>query len=82
MKEKIMYTKEDYREAINFALNYPPDFDLVKHDEEKDLYRVYVFDAGWYDINLEGYYVRSCLKWKGIRKWDHGQITETVKDVI
>jgi hypothetical protein len=76
-----MYTKKDYRDAINFALNYPPDFDLVKHDLIKDLYRVYVFDGGWYDINLCGYYVRSCLKWKGIKKWDHGQTMENVKDV-
>jgi len=75
-----MYTKKDYRGAINFGLNFPPDFDLVKHDIEKDLYRVYVFDGGWYDINLHGYYVRSCLKWKGIKKWDHHGQMENAKD--
>ena len=67
--DQIMYIEQDYKEAINFALNYPPEFDFVSYNEDKDLYRVYVFDAGWYDINLEGNYVRSCLKWKGKKVW-------------
>jgi hypothetical protein len=64
-----MYSKQDYRDAIEFALNFPPDFDIISYDEDKDIYRVYVFDDGWYDFNLHGYYVRSCLKWKGKRAW-------------
>ncbi len=64
-----MYTEKDYREAIKFALNYPPEADLMKYDEEKDLFRVVVLDGGWYDINLQGSFVRSCLNWKGKKQW-------------
>lgn len=65
----IMYIESDYKDAMNFALNYPPDFDLVNYDEELDLYRVSVFDAGWYSLSLHGFFVRSCLKWKGKKLW-------------
>lgn len=64
-----MYTQDDYIKAIQFALNYPPDVTLRKHDIYKDIYKVTVFDQGWYDFNLQGDFVRSCLKWKGIKKW-------------
>ena len=46
-----MFLEQDYRDAIKFALNYPPAVD------------------GWYDFNLCGYYVRSCLNWKGKKAW-------------
>jgi len=64
-----MYTREDYKNSIDFALNYPPEYDLIEYDSEKDLFRVYVFDNGWYDMYLEGFFVRSCLRWKGKRQW-------------
>jgi len=64
-----MFLEQDYRDAIKFALNYPPAVDFVSYDEDKDIYRVYVYDDGWYDFNLCGYYVRSCLNWKGKKAW-------------
>jgi len=63
------FSKTNYHEAINFALNYPPDFDLIRYHEEKDVFIVSVFDEGWYNVNLTGSFVRACLKWKGVRKW-------------
>ena len=63
------FTGKEYEEAINFALNYPPDVKVTKYDEEKDIFQALVFDAGWYHIELEGKFVRSCLKWQGIKKW-------------
>ena len=69
----MMYSQKfggnNYREAINFALNYPPDFDLIKYHEEKDIFIVSVFDEGWYNVNLTGSFVRACLKWKGRKEW-------------
>jgi len=67
-----MYTKANYRDAMNFALNYPPDFDLVNYDEDLDIYQVSVFDEGWYSIALYGFFIRSCLIWKGKKQWKEG----------
>jgi hypothetical protein len=64
-----MYTPDDYIKAIQFALNYPPDVKLRKYDMYKDIYKVSVLDGGWYDLHLTGSFVRSCLNWKGIKKW-------------
>lgn len=64
-----MYSKQDYIDAIKFALNYPPDAKLYKYDIYKDIYKVSVFDDGWYDFNLTGSLVRSALKWKGKKIW-------------
>jgi hypothetical protein len=64
-----MYSKTDYKNAIDFALNYPPDYHLIKYDSDKDLFDVEIFDEGWYRMNLDGYFVRSCLNWKGEKKW-------------
>ena len=66
---KPMFVKEDYYNAIDFALNYPRAFKLVEYDSDKDIYIVLVLDGGWYTVNLLGKFVRSCLKWKGIKKW-------------
>lgn len=66
-----MYTQEDYLNACKFALNYPVEVELRKYDMHKDIYKCLVMDGGWYDVNLEGSLVRSCLKWKGIKKWIH-----------
>ena len=65
-----MYNDKDYKNAIAFALNFPSDYRLVKYDFDKDIYKVDVFDYGWYcDIKLQGSFVRSCLKYKGHKKW-------------
>jgi hypothetical protein len=65
-----MYNDQNYLDAIGFALNYPPDYNLTKYDIIKDIFKVDVFDGGWYSgIRLQGSFVRSCLKWKGIKKW-------------
>ena len=64
-----MYTDQDYIDAINFALNHPPDVKLLKYDIYKDLYKVNVLDDGWYYMKLQGSFVRSCLKWKGDKIW-------------
>jgi hypothetical protein len=64
-----MYSDQDYIDAIKFALNYPPDVKMYKYDIYKDIYKVNVFDYGWYDLNLTGSFVRSCLKWKGNKIW-------------
>lgn len=64
-----MYTDKDYVNAIKFALNYPPAVTGYQYDEEKDVYRVNLFDSGWYTLSLKGFFVRSCLTWSGIKKW-------------
>jgi len=62
------YTKNDYTAAIRFVLNYPPEFDY-RYNIHKDIYRCNVFDQGWYDVKLDGKFVRSALKWSGKRYW-------------
>lgn len=72
-----MYTDQDYQNAIKFALNYS-DRDLpltYSFNEEKDIYKVTLMDGGWYTFRLDGFFVRSCLKWKGKRQWcDPGMV--------
>jgi hypothetical protein len=64
------YTKYDYEKAIEFALNYPPEIGPYYYNIDKDLYIMQGLDGGWYNIKLQGSFVRSCLKWKGIKKWE------------
>ena len=65
----MKYTDEDYQRAIEFALNYPPKVMAYHYNIQKDIYKVQLMDNGIYTINLLGNFVRSCLKWKGIKKW-------------
>jgi len=65
-----MYTDQDYIDAIKFALNYSNDPPLTfSYNEDKDQFKTTVFDGGWITFRLEGFFVRSCLKYKGIKKW-------------
>jgi len=63
------YTKEDYQKAIEFALNYPSNIIRWHYSYGSDIYGVIVADIGYQTVKLEGQFVRSCLKWKGIKKW-------------
>lgn len=67
----MTYTQEDYQKAIEFALNYPPEVKPFHYNIHKDIYGVILMDGGWYNIKLEGKFVRSCLTWKGIKQWNH-----------
>ena len=65
-----MYTQNDYIKAIKFALNYDKDLPLnYSYKEDKDIYKVTLMDGGWYTVRLDGFFVRSCLKWKGKKQW-------------
>ena len=64
-----MYVEKDYKKAIEFALNYPPKVMAYYYDQYKDIYKVQLLDDGMYTIKLTGSFVRSCLKWKGIKRW-------------
>ena len=67
-----MYTDNDYINAIKFALNYPVDRDFpvsYSYKDDKDIFKVVVMDGGWVNFKLKGFYVRSCLKWKGEKQW-------------
>lgn len=65
------YCNADYMEAIKFALNYPPKVHTFQYDMYQDVFKILLMDGGWYDISLQGSFVRSCLKWKGIKQWTH-----------
>jgi hypothetical protein len=75
-KETGNYGEQDYKKAIEFALNYPPKVIAYHYDLYKDIYKVQLLDDGIYTIKLLGSFVRNCLKWKGIKKWrpDHERI--------
>jgi hypothetical protein len=65
-----MYTDQDYQKAIKFALNYDRDLPLTySYKADKDEYKVVFMDNGWYTFRLDGFFVRSCLKWKGKKQW-------------
>jgi hypothetical protein len=66
-----MYDQENYNNAIDFALNYPPEYNLIVYESDRDIFVVDVFDAGWYTMHLEGKFVRSCLRWKGKKQWSN-----------
>ena len=68
MNYQKTYTKKDYHAAINFALNYPQDFDY-RYKIQKDIYDCNVLDGGWYTVKLEGKFVRSALKYDGEKQW-------------
>jgi hypothetical protein len=67
-----MYTDTDYIEAIKFALNYPPERDIpisYSYDDDKEIFKIVVFDGGWIHFKLNHKYVKSCLEWEGIKRW-------------
>ena len=65
-----MYTDDDYKKAILFALNYKRDLPMAYHyNEDQDIFKVNLMDEGWYSVSLKGFFVRSCLKWRGIKQW-------------
>ena len=64
-----MYTDKDYLDAVDFALNYPPEILDILYDEVKDIYVVDLIDEGIYKINLTGSLIRACLSWQGERSW-------------
>lgn len=69
----MSYTEQDYLNAVKFGLNYPQDNDIpvsYSYDEDKDIYKVVIFDGGWVHFKLHGFFVRSCLKWKGRKQWN------------
>lgn len=63
------YSKQDYGNAILFALNYPEQISNVKYDKDLDVWTIDVLDFGWYEVVLYGFLIRSCLKWNGIKQW-------------
>lgn len=65
----MRYTEKDYQEAIEFAFNYPPEIMKWKYIDDDDNYDVILLDGGIYNIKLQGFFVRSCLKWKGKKQW-------------
>lgn len=65
----MSYTQDDYKAAIEFGMNYPPEIRAWYYDQHKDIYKVQVLDDGIYEIKLQGEFIRHCLKWKGIKKW-------------
>ena len=67
-----MHTTIDYTNAIKFALNNPIKRDIpISHsyNEDNDIFKVVDMDGGWVNFKLNGFYVRSCLKWRGIKQW-------------
>lgn len=73
-----MYTDQDYTNAIKFALNFPQDRDIpltYSYNEDKDIYKCTVMDRGWYTVKLQGFFVRSCLKWNGKKEWIKKDLT-------
>ena len=70
------YTKDDYQQAIEFALNYPPKVGPYYYDISKDIYIVDILDTGWYNIAVQGHFVRSCLTWKGMKNWTYKENDE------
>jgi cellulase/cellobiase CelA1 len=70
MRDNKIYNQNDYLDAIDFALNYPPDFKYVGYSDDFDIFIVDVQDGGWYsNVKLQGNFVRSCLKWQGYKQW-------------
>jgi hypothetical protein len=63
------YTQDNYKAAIEFGLNYPPEIRAWYYDQHKDIFKVQVLDNGIYEIKLQGEFIRHCLKWKGIKEW-------------
>ncbi len=69
LQETGQFSREEYTKAIEFALNYPPKVHNWVYKYGKDIFKVLLFDEGFYEINLDGQFVRSCLKWQGLKKW-------------
>ena len=56
-------------DAIGFALNWPTEWELIKHDLFKKVYKVRYMDGGWYHLDLTEDFVRSCMKWRWQKTW-------------
>lgn len=69
MSEK-KYTEKEIYDACMFALNYPREIEVVRHDVITDKFLVRIWEYGYPDnIRLDGSFVRSCIEWKGKREW-------------
>jgi hypothetical protein len=55
--------------GIAFALNYPTEFELIRYDAIKKNYRVTYLEGGWYTIDLDESFVRSCMIYQGQKAW-------------
>ena len=58
--------------AIKFALNYPTECELIKHDIYEKVYKVRYIDGdgiGWHHLDLTESLVRACMNWKGKKAW-------------
>jgi hypothetical protein len=58
--------RDKYIEAAKFALNSEAGSLVIhgiRYNEDKDKYKVSVFDDGWYTVKLNGSFIRSCFKW-------------------
>jgi hypothetical protein len=58
--------------ALNVGPNPPLTF---KYLDEKDMWKIVLFERGWVHFKLEGKFVRSCYKWlkNGGRTWMTGK---------
>lgn len=57
-------------DAIGFALNWPTEWELIKHDLYKKVYKVrYMEGIGWHHLDLDESFVKNCMKWQGQKYW-------------
>jgi hypothetical protein len=63
--------------GIAFALNYPTEFELIGYYPNRKvrnatgtgLYKVQYLEGGWYTIDLDATFVRSCMTTQGPKAW-------------
>jgi hypothetical protein len=55
--------------GIGFALNWPTEYELLYYNAYDCVYRVRYLEGGWYEINLDETFVRSCMTHAGEKQW-------------
>lgn len=78
----MAYTEEDYKKAISFALNHPPEIRAYHYNMHKDLYTIDLLETDniVYTVTLQGWFIRKCLKWSGKKQWAAETRTKFKKD--
>ncbi len=56
-------------DAIGFALNWPTEWEIIRHDAIKKVYLVRYLGGGWEYIKIDDSFIQSCRTWGGRKEW-------------
>ena len=56
-------------DAIGLALNYPTEWEIIRHDAINAKTWVRYLEGGWYEIGLDDSFIAACRAHTGPKEW-------------